>query len=104
MNNTYTATVTDRNFCDIKRHSCIEFSPLIDALLNVIEYQMNIFLFRFLDCIVKIASSNWKKSLNDYVKKNLLAKEQLDRNHGGQNNLERGRLIFVADCKNGSNH
>ena len=65
---------------------------------------MNIFPFRFVDCIVKIASSNWKKSVNDYVKKNLHAKEQLDRNHGDQNNLERGRLIFVADYKNGSNY
>ena len=65
---------------------------------------MNIFLFRFVDYIVKIANTDWKKSVNDYVKKNLHAKEQLNRNHGEQNNLERGKLIFVADCKNGSNH
>ena len=42
--------------------------------------------------------------MNDYVKKNLHMKEPLNRNHGNQNNLERGRLIFVADYKNGSNH
>ena len=42
--------------------------------------------------------------MNDYVKKNLHVKEPLNRNHGKQNNLERGRLIFVADYKNGSNH
>ena len=67
---------------------------------------MNIFPFRFVDCIVKIANTNWNDYdyVNDYVKKNLHAKEQLDRNHGGQNNLERGRLTFVADYKNGSNH
>ena len=43
--------------------------------------------------------------MNDYVKKNSLhAKEQLNRNHGDQNNLERGRLISEADYKNGSNY
>ena len=43
--------------------------------------------------------------MNDYVKKNSLhAKEQPNRNNGDQNNLERGRLIFAADYKNGSNY
>ena len=43
--------------------------------------------------------------MNDYVKKNSFhVKEQLNRNHGDQNNLERGRLISEADFKNGSNH
>ena len=43
--------------------------------------------------------------MNDYVKKNSLhAKEQLNRNHGDQNNLERGRLPIAADYKNGSNY
>ena len=60
--------------------------------------------FRFTDCIVKI-NANWRKSgENDYVKKNLPAKEPLNRNHGDQNNLERERPIIVADYKNGSNH
>ena len=52
-----------------------------------------------------ISASSRKSSLNDYVNKNsLLAKEQLNRNRGDQNNLERGRLISEADYKNGSNH
>ena len=42
--------------------------------------------------------------MNDYVKKNLHVKEPLNRNHGDQNNLEEGRLIFAEDYKNGSNH
>ena len=51
-------------------------------------------------------SASWRKSsVNDYVKKNSLhAKEQLNRNHGDQNNLERGRLPIAADYKNGSNY
>ena len=70
----------------------------MDALLT----QMS--LFRFADCIVKIANTNWKNSLNDYVKKNFQARKQLDRNHGDQNKQERGRLITVEDYQNGSNH
>ena len=42
--------------------------------------------------------------MNDYVKKNLHVKEPPNRNHGNQNNLERGRLIFAEDYKNGSDH
>ena len=43
--------------------------------------------------------------MNDYIKKNSLhAKEQLNRNLGDQNNLERGRLISEADFKNRSNY
>ena len=66
--------------------------------------QMSLFSFRFADCIVKIANTNWKNSLNDYVKKNLQARKQLDRNHGDQNKQERGRLITVEDYNNGSKH
>ena len=66
--------------------------------------QMGLFRFRFADCIVKIANTNWKNSLNDYLKKNLQARKQLDRNHGDQNKQERGRLIIVEDYKNGSKH
>ena len=55
-------------------------------------------------CIVKISNVSWRRNVNDYVKKNLHVKEQLNRNHGNQNNLERGRLIFAEDYKNGSNH
>ena len=66
--------------------------------------QMSLFRFRFADCIVKIANTNWKNSLNDYLKKNLQARKQLDRNHGDQNKQERGRLIIVEDYKNGSKH
>ena len=66
--------------------------------------QMSLFRFRFADCIVKIANTNWKNSLNDCVKKNLQARKQLDRNHGDQNKQERGRLITVEDYKNGSKH
>ena len=66
--------------------------------------QMSLFRFRFADCIVKIANTNWKNSLNDYVKKNFQARKQLERNHGDQNKQERGRLIIVEDFKNGSNH
>ena len=66
--------------------------------------QMSLFRFRFADCIVKIANTNWKNSLNDCVKKNLQARKQLDRNHGDQNKQERGRPITVEDYKNGSNH
>ena len=66
--------------------------------------QMSLFRFRFADCIVKIANTNWKNSLNDYVKKNFQARKQLERNHGDQNKQERGRLITVEDFKNGSNH
>ena len=92
------------NFRDIKKHPSIQFSPLIDALLSLIKYKINMVRFRFTDCIVKI-NANWRKSGgNDYVKKNLHAKEPLNRNHGDQNNLERGRPIIVADYKNGSNH
>ena len=65
---------------------------------------MSLFRFRFADCIVKIANTNWKNSLNDCVKKNLQARKQLDRNHGDQNKQERGRLIIVEDYKNGSKH
>ena len=57
--------------------------------------QMSLFRFRFADCIVKIANTNWKNSLNDYVKKNLQARKQLDRNHGDQNKQERGRLFII---------
>ena len=70
----------------------------MDALLS----QMS--LFRFADCIVKIANTNCKNSLNDYVKKNFQARKQLEQNHGDQNKQERGRLITVEDYKNGSNH
>ena len=70
----------------------------MDALLT----QMS--LFRFADCIVKITNTNWKNSLNDYVKKNFQARKQLDRNHGDQNKQERGRLITMEDYQNGSNH
>ena len=92
------------NFRDIKKHPSIQFSPLIDALLSLIKYKINMVRFRFTDCIVKI-NANWRKSgENDYVKKNLPAKEPLNRNHGEQNNLERERPIIVADYKNGSNH
>ena len=92
------------NFCHIKKHPSIQFSPLIDALLSLIKYKINMVRFRLTDCIVKI-NANWRKSgENDYVKKNLHAKEPLNRNHGDQNKLERGRPIIVADYKNGSNH
>ena len=92
------------NFRDIKKHPSIQFSPLIDALLSLIKYKINMVRFRFTDCIVKI-NANWRKSgENDYVKKNLPAKEPLNRNHGDQNNLERERPIIAADYKNGSNH
>ena len=56
------------------------------------------------DCIVKISNVSWRRNVNDYVKKNLHVKEPLNRNHGDQNNLEEGRLIFAEDYKNGSNH
>ena len=55
--------------------------------------QMSLFRFRFADCIVKIANTNWKNSLNDYIKKNFQARKLLERNHGDQNKQERGRLI-----------
>ena len=108
MYNTRTAIVLLNNktinFRDIKKHPSIQFSPLIDALLSLIKYEINMVRFRFTDCIVKI-NANWRKSgENDYVKKNLHAKEPLNRNHGDQNDLERGRPIIVADYKNGSNH
>ena len=92
------------NFRDIKKHPSIQFSPLIDAVLSLIKYKINMVGFRFTDCIVKI-NANWRKSgENDYVKKNLHATELLNRNHGDQNNSERGRPIIVADYKIGSNH
>ena len=72
----------------------------MDALLS----QMSLFRFRFADCIVKIANTNWKNSLNDCVKKNFQARKQLERNRGYQNKQDRGRLITVEDYKNGSNH
>ena len=108
MYNTRTAIVLLNNktfnLRDIKKHPSIQFSPLIDALLSLIKYKINMVRFRFTDCIVKI-NANWRKSdENDYVKKNLPAKEPLNRNHGDQNNLERERPIIVADYKNGSNH
>ena len=56
------------------------------------------------DCIVNISASWRKSSVNDCVKNSLHAKEQLNRNHGDQNNLETGRLISEADYKNGSNY
>ena len=65
---------------------------------------MNVDCFCFIDCAVKIVNASWRKSVNDYVNTNLHAKEQLNRNHGDQNNLERGKPIIVADYKNGSNH
>ena len=108
MYNTRTAIVLlnnkTLNFRDIKKHPSIQFSPLIDALLSLIKYKINMVRFRLTDCIVKI-NANWRKSgEKDYVKKNLPAKEPLNQNHGDQNNLERERPIIVADYKNGSNH
>ena len=63
-------------------------------------------LFVYLtDNIVNISAIWRKSSVNDYVKKNSLhVKEQLNRNNCDQNNLERERLIFAADYKNGSNY
>ena len=59
--------------------------------------------FRFCRLYREINTS-WRKSpVNDYVKRNLHAKEQVNRNHGDQNNLERERLIFAADYKSGNN-
>ena len=61
---------------------------------------MNVVRIFLTNCIVKIANASWRKSVNDYVKKNLHAKEQLNRNHGDQNKLGRGKQISVEDYKN----
>ena len=83
MYNTHTAIALLNNktfnFRDIKKHPSIQFSPLIDALLSLIKYEINMVRFRFTDCIVKI-NANWRKSgENDYVKKNLHANARAAR-------------------------
>ena len=45
---------------------------------------MNVDCFCFIDCAVKIVNASWRRSVNDYVKKNFHAKEQPNRNHGDQ--------------------
>ena len=50
---------------------------------------MNVDCFCFIDCAVKIVNASWRRSVNDYVKKNFHAKEQPNRNHGDQKQPER---------------